>query len=186
MTLSVHVYFQTICSIFWTIKEDYTPCASICSHSVIFTISEDVYVAAQKAAQCLLQLAAIRFILQGSGDGLLGPLDHQHGGLDRRQTRLHQLGLGNVTPCETTWTATWRSITEMTSVIYWMMQVWNTVSTRTIYLFCWRYSLSPLWRNCNTTQCEESSEEIFLNIDFLSLRFFKYVKLDTNLQAAVF
>lgn len=68
--------------------------------SVLFlTISEDVCVAAQEAAQCVVQLAMILFTLQGSADGLLGSLDHQHGGLYRSQAGLHQLGLGNVTSC---------------------------------------------------------------------------------------
>lgn len=47
--------------------------------SILFlTISEDVYVAIQEAAQRLLQLAATLFSLQGSADGFLGSLDHQH------------------------------------------------------------------------------------------------------------
>lgn len=71
---------------------------------VFLTISEDVCVAAQEAAQCVLQLAVILVSLQGSTDGLLRSLDHQHGGLYRSQTGVHQLGLGDVTSCKTTFT----------------------------------------------------------------------------------
>lgn len=55
-------------------------------YPVFLTVSEDVYVAAQEAAQRLLQLAAARVSLQGGANGLLGPLDHQHGGLYGSQT----------------------------------------------------------------------------------------------------
>lgn len=45
---------------------------------LFLTISEDVCVAAQEAAQCVAQLAGPLFSLQGSANGLLGSLDHQH------------------------------------------------------------------------------------------------------------
>lgn len=55
-------------------KEEVHMCVSVFT----VTISEDVYVAAEKVTQHLLQLAATQFSLQGGADGLLSPLDHQH------------------------------------------------------------------------------------------------------------
>lgn len=66
------------------------------------TISEDVYVAIQEAAQRLLHCAVTVFGQQGGADGFLGPLDDQHGCLDCTQAGVHELSLGNVTPCEIT------------------------------------------------------------------------------------
>lgn len=57
-----------------------------CGYGVSVTISQDLYVAAEKVAQSLLQLAAAQLSLQGGADGLQRPLDHQHGGLHHCQT----------------------------------------------------------------------------------------------------
>lgn len=66
------------------------------------TISEDVYIAIQEAAQRRLQRAVTVFGQQGGGDGFMSPLDDQHGRLDCTQAGVHELGLGNVSPCEIT------------------------------------------------------------------------------------
>lgn len=57
-----------------TTKEEVHMCISVFA----VTISEDVYVAAEKVTQHLLQLAAAQFSLQAGADGLLSSLDHQH------------------------------------------------------------------------------------------------------------
>lgn len=50
----------------------------MCTSVFTPTVSQDVCVAAEKATQRLLQLAAAPLSLQGGADGLLSPLDHQH------------------------------------------------------------------------------------------------------------
>lgn len=69
--------------------------------SLLPTISEDVDVAAQQAAERVLQPAVILSRLQSRAQGVLRSLKHLHGGLHRRKAGLHELGLSNVTACKT-------------------------------------------------------------------------------------
>lgn len=59
---------------------------------MFLTVSEDVDVAAQQAAQRLRRRRP---------DGALRSLENQHGRFHCSQAGLHQLGLGDVAPCKT-------------------------------------------------------------------------------------